>query len=132
MPSDYGSPNRRDSLLGRKGYIEHPTAAPLLAMGLVSAINHANEEQDLPRRDHFLDELRSLTQAHPQDAAVREQLAEGLVTVLNDAKAEQDLLRRDHLLSELRAVAQPHPEDAAGREQLAKALNDPLKRPFCP
>ena len=89
-----------------------------LAKGLSNTLTHAKTEDDLPRRDTLLDELRALALAHPTEAAVREGLAMGLFNTLNHAKAEDDLPRRDTLLDELRALALAHPTEAAVRERL--------------
>jgi hypothetical protein len=101
-------------------------AVGLLAMGLFNTLVGAKAEEDLPRRDALLEELRALATAYPEDAAVREPLAKGLFNTLNDAKAEEDLPRRDALLEELRALASAYPEDAAVRERLAKGLFNTL------
>jgi hypothetical protein len=88
-----------------------PGIAFVLASCLFNTLIDAKAEDDLPRRDALLDELRALSAANPADAAVREQLAKGLFNTLIDAKAEDDLPRRDALLDELRALAAAHPDD---------------------
>ena len=90
----------------------------LVAIGLFNTLNDAKAEDNRPRRDTLLDELRALALAHPTEAAVREGLAMGLFNTLNHAKAEDDLPRRDALLDELRALALAHPTEAAVRERL--------------
>ena len=80
-------------------------------MGLFNTLYHAKAEDDLPRRDALLDELRALSAANPAEGAVRERVAKGLFNTLIDAKAEDDLTRRDALLDELRALAAAHPDD---------------------
>ncbi|HUN58158.1 MAG TPA: hypothetical protein VMU41_08585, partial [Candidatus Binataceae bacterium] len=94
------------------------------AMGLFNTLNDAKQENALARRDALLDELRTLAQQSPDDAAVREQLAMGLLNTLNDAKQENALARRDALLDELRTLAQHYPNDAAIQEafDLSKQL----------
>ena len=77
----------------------------------MNTLNHATAEDDLTRRDALLDELRALATAHPEEAAVRQQLAGGLLNALNDAKAEDDLARRDALLEELNSLAEAYPDD---------------------
>ncbi len=76
-----------------------------LATVLFNTLNHAKAEDDLPRRDALLNELRDLARRYREDVAVREQLAKGLFNTLNHAKAEDALSRRDALLNELRALA---------------------------
>lgn len=51
-----------------------PLGGALLAIGLFNTLNHAEAEDDLPRRDALLDELRALADAH-DEPAVRESLA---------------------------------------------------------
>ena len=116
-----------DALLGARK--AGPTLAPPLMASGGQHAEPAKAEQDLARRDGLLDELRPLAKAHPEDAAVREQLARGLYNTLNHAKDEQDLARRDGLLDELRALANAHPEDVALREQLAMGLYNTLIMP---
>ena len=101
-------------------------ARSLIAMGLVNTLNHAKAEENLPRRDALLEELRALAAHYPDDAAVREQLAMGVFNTLNHAKAEEDLPRRDALLEELRALAAHYPDDAAVREQLTRGVFNTL------
>lgn len=88
----------------------HADVAPLLAMGL-NALNHAKDENDLPRRDALLDELRALAQIHPDDAAVRKWLATGFALVAQHADEEDTADRAAGLLGELRALAKAHPRD---------------------
>ncbi|MGZ9111621.1 MAG: hypothetical protein ACXW3X_11180 [Rhodoplanes sp.] len=102
---------------------KEPRAAPLMAVGLVNT--HAKEE-NANRRDALLDELRALARAHPDNAAVRENLAIGLFNAFHHAKAKNDLVRRDALHDELRELAEAHGEDAALREWLAKGLFNTL------
>jgi hypothetical protein len=49
-----------------------PRAAPLMAMGLFNTLVDAKAEDDLPRRDALLDELRELTARYPDDESVQE------------------------------------------------------------
>ena len=79
-------------------------------MRLLDALNAAKAEDDLPRRDALLDELRALARDHADDAAVREWLAKGLVLALNHAEAEGDLPRRDALMEELTELATAYPD----------------------
>lgn len=118
------SPDERAKLLQGTWAIdvELPEARTLLAMGLLNTLNDAKDEEDLARRDVLLAELRALSEAHPEDAAVREQLAMGLFNTLIDAKDEEDRSPRDALLAELRTLSKAHPEDAAVRELLANGL----------
>jgi hypothetical protein len=101
-------------------------AAPLLAIGLANTLAYAKAEEDLPRRDALLDELRALSAAYPAEAAVREPLANGLFNTLIHAKAAEDLPRRDALLDELRALSAAYPAEAAVREWLAMGLVNTL------
>ena len=94
----------------------------LLANGLFNTLIDAKAEDNLPRRDALLDELRALHGKWPDDPAVREWLATGLYNTLYDAKAEDNLPRRDALLDELRALHGKWPDDPAVREQLATGL----------
>ena len=94
-------------------------AIVLIAGGVTQALEVAKEEDDLPRRDAVLAELRTLATAYPDDAPVREQLAKALFNTLNHAKEEDDLPRRDALLAELRTLATAYPDDAPVREQLS-------------
>jgi len=103
-----------------------PECAALLGMALFNTLGHAKAEDDLPRRDALLRELRDLRKEHLEDEAVRERLAMGLVNTLNDVKAEDDLPRRDALLQELRDLGNEHPEDGPVRKQLAMGLFNTL------
>jgi hypothetical protein len=103
-----------------------PGLGSILAAALFNTLQDAKEEDDLPRRDALLAELRALARAYPDDAAVRELLAKGLYNTLHNAKAENDLARRNALLEELRALARDYPQDAAAREPLAKGLYNTL------
>ncbi|MEZ5283803.1 MAG: hypothetical protein R2712_03110 [Vicinamibacterales bacterium] len=64
--------------------------------------------------------MQVLADAHPQDAAVREELAKGLLNAT--AHAGADSARADGLLARLQASADAHPQDATVREHLAKGL----------
>jgi hypothetical protein len=103
-----------------------PHASAFLASALFTTLNHAKEENDLPRRDALLEELRALANAHPREPAVREMLSKGLFNALNHAKEENDLPRRDALLEGLRALANAHPQEPAVREKLAMGLFNTL------
>jgi len=78
-------------------------------------------EED-PRYDQILDLLRALSVAHPEDAAVRENLTMGLNNAI--FHSEVDFRRADGLLGELRRLAEDHPEDDTVRKLLAKGLFD--------
>jgi hypothetical protein len=58
-----------------------------------------------------LEELRGLAGAHPEDAAVREQLAMGLARTMLDAVDEGQPERRAKLREALRALANANPDD---------------------
>ena len=57
-----------------KGHDDDAVREPL-ARGLFDKLVDAKAEDDLARRDALLDELRALTRARPDDAAVRQPLA---------------------------------------------------------
>jgi len=95
---------------------------PVLAGGLFSALFSAKSENNLPRRDALLNELRALSQTFSDDGFVRQGLARGLLNTLYHAKAEGDPDRRDALLNELRAMACGYPDDARGRLRFARGL----------
>ena len=69
----FGSPHGPEKLLGVSSCLDlaNPLVAPLLAMGLVNTLVDAKQEEALERRDALLEELRTLTQAFPQDAVLR-------------------------------------------------------------
>ena len=104
------------------------TARERRAEELFDALDHANEEQDLKRRDALLEELRTLAYNNSDEAPVREWLAWGLFNTLSHARKEQNLKRWDALLEELRTLAANHRDDAAVRELLAKKLFGTLDR----
>jgi hypothetical protein len=99
----------------------------ILAGGLFNTLVDATAKDDLTRRDALLDELRTLTHAYPDDAAVREPLSRGLFNTLVDATAKDDLTRRDALLDELRALAHAYADDAGVRDQLAHCLFNTIR-----
>ncbi|HEY1260318.1 MAG TPA: hypothetical protein VGF34_13805 [Stellaceae bacterium] len=122
-----GDVARRDVLLNElralaRAYPDDVAVRTLLAMCLLSTMNHAKEANDLTLRDDVLDELRALAQACPDDAAMREALAMSFVNMLDHIRTEGDLIRRDVVLAELRALAQDHPNDDGVRQHLAKGL----------
>ena len=106
-PVPPGPLDKAASLVGRAAGL-----APLLAMGLVNTLYHAKAEDDLPRRDALLDELRALATTWPDDAAVREQLVRGLAKTMLDAAEEGDAERAARLRDELQELAEAHPHDA--------------------
>ncbi len=86
--------------------------ARLLAMGLVNAIYRAGSNAE--RADALLDILRTLYEAHSDDAAVRELFAKGLFNAFNNAGSDAE--RAESLLRELRRLHDSHPEDPVIRE----------------
>jgi len=100
----------------------HPEIAAFVSIMLFNSLIHAKAEEELPRRDALLDELRALQRAHPEDPAVRERLAKGLFNTLVDAKAEEDLPRRDALLDELRALLDKYTDTADFMRELLMGI----------
>ena len=84
---------------------------PLLRPAYFNTLVDAKAEQDLARRDGLLAELRALAGAHPEDAAVREQLAKGLAKTMLDTAEEEKPELEAALRAELLALAEAHPQD---------------------
>ena len=87
-----------------------------LAKGLFNTLSDAKAEEDLPRRDALLEELRALAARYPDDAAARERLAKGLFNTLNHVNAEEDMPRRDKLLGELKQLIVRFPHEPVFQE----------------
>ncbi len=105
---------------------KHPGVGTLVAMGLFNALFHAKRENDLPRRDALLDELRELGAAHPDSAGVQQSLAMALSNTLVDAREEENLPRWAGLLDELRELAASHSDHADVQDTLGRALFNTL------
>ncbi len=101
---------------------DHPRATTLVAMALADIQDLAGRKGDRACGDALLDDLRRLSDRHPDDAVVRERLALALVNAAGQASREHDRLCRDLLLNELRALCARHPREATVRERLAAAL----------
>ncbi|MCE5265520.1 MAG: hypothetical protein LLG97_18570, partial [Deltaproteobacteria bacterium] len=100
-------------------------AAPPLAekaRELFNAHYDAGRAGDQNQARVLLEELRTLHQTYPDEAAVREQLAKGLFNAHYDARKAGDQNQARVLLAELRTLHQTYPDDAAVRERLARGL----------
>jgi hypothetical protein len=100
----------------------HRLVAPLLAVGLLNALNDAKRQNALSARDAVLEQMRQLFHTYPDVALVRGQLASGLNNATVDAIEEAVPAHRDSLLDELRQLRSAYPEDAVVRLQLAGSL----------
>lgn len=100
----------------------HRLVAPLLAVGLLNALNAAKKQNALSARDAVLKQMRQIFHAYPDLALVREQFANGIHNALIDAIEENTSVHRDELLDELRQLCSAYPEDASVRLQLARSL----------
>ncbi len=100
----------------------HRLVAPLLAVGLLNALNAAKKQNELTARDAVLEQMRQLFRAYPDVDLVRGQLASGLFNALVDAIEEKVPARRDQLLNELRQLRSAYPDDTTARLELAHAL----------
>ena len=100
----------------------HRLVAPLLAVGLLNALNAAKKQNALSARDAVLEQMRQLFHAYPDVALVRGQFASSLFNVLVDAIEESAPTRRDELLDELRQLRSAYPDDTTVRLELAHAL----------
>ena len=116
-----GTPSElRDVVLGSR---EPRTGRPgNLAKALSNASVDYGNAGEMAAAEALFKELRALSEAHPEDAAVREPLAKALFNASVDHRNAGEMATVEALLKELRALAGAHPEDAAARGQLAKAL----------
>ncbi len=94
----------------------------LLAMGLFNTLIAAKAEDELPRRDALLEELRQLATNDEAEPAVREQLAKGLgSTVISHSELGQidlaEIVRKEFF-----SLAENFPEDDRIRELYSKLL----------
>jgi hypothetical protein len=100
----------------------HRLVAPLLAVGLLNALNAEKKQNALSARDAILEQMRKLFHTYPDIVLVREQFASGLNNALADAIEEDAPAQRDSLLDELRQLRAAYPEDAVVRGELASSL----------
>ncbi len=88
----------------------------------LSATRTRSDRASTGTADRSLEELRSLSLAHPEAASLREALANGLVNERNGAAKAGDHERSQALLEELRGLSLTHPDEASLREELATGL----------
>jgi hypothetical protein len=117
------------------GFVSEPgelpeSITPLLAMSLHNMLYQAAREGSIDLCYVLMARLRSLAQACPRDATVREALARGVYHTLIYLKEEAGTpARRDALVTELRSIQRDYPEDDAVRELLAKSVYNMLIYP---